>query len=105
MKKLTSKPMIALCILVTGVIAFVLLNSQVEADPVYYIVKHTTVDCYERDGEWMAFCRSFTVTTTFPVQPWSGHENEDVHASHSRTNDDVEYGSVTRVYPSCSYCY
>ena len=80
MKKLTSKPIIALCIVVTGVIAFVLLNPQVGADPVYYIVKHTNVDCYEQDGEWMAFCRSFTVTTVFPVQPWSGHENDAVHA-------------------------
>lgn len=96
---------IVLCILVIGGIAFVLFTPQVEADPVYYIVKHTNVDCYERDGSHMAFCRSFTVTTAFPVQPWSGHQNDAVHASHSRTNDDVEYGSVTRVYSSCSSCY
>jgi hypothetical protein len=105
MKKIMSKSIIALCIVGTGVIAFVLLNPQVEADPAYYIVKHTTVDCYEQDGSHMAFCRSFTVTTAFPVQPWSGHQNDAVHASHYRTNDTVEYGSVPRVYSSCSSCY
>ncbi|MCY3626844.1 MAG: hypothetical protein OXG88_04290, partial [Gammaproteobacteria bacterium] len=66
---------------------------------------HVNVDCYERDGAWMAFCRSFTVTTAFPVQPWSGHEDEAVHASHYYTTDDVEYDSATRVYSSCSSCY
>lgn len=105
MKGLTSKLIVAVCVLVLGFMAFVPFNPQVEADPVYYIVKHTTVDCYERSGSWMTFCRSFTVTTAFPVQPWSGHENDAVHASHSRTNDDIEYGSVTRVYSSCSSCY
>ncbi len=105
MKKLTSKLIIALYILMLGFIAFVLFNPQVGATPSYYIVKHTNVDCYERNGSWMSFCRSFTVTTAFPVQPWSGHENEAVHASHYYTSDDVEYGSATRIYSSCSYCY
>ncbi len=105
MKGLTSKLIVAVCVLVLGFMAFVPFNPQVEADPVYYIVKHTTVDCYERNGSWMAFCRSFTVTTSLAVQPWSGHENDPVHASHSYSSDVVEYGSATRVYSSCSSCY
>ncbi len=79
-KKLTSKLIVAVCVLALGFMAFVLFNPQVGATPKYYIVKHTNVDCYERDGAWMTFCRSFTVTTSFPVQPWSGHENDAVHA-------------------------
>ena len=99
-----SRMIAIVCILAVGFIGLFPLAKSTEAHPSHKAYTHTDIDCYERNGTWMAFCKSFTRTTWVAVNPNPHHTAAGTHIPHNFQQNTHDYDSDTIVVSSCSQC-